>query len=266
MVTNFHVINNINENTQIIANKMSEDGEIQSHIMTLNKVSALYDLALLSTETPVKDYLNLKWESIDPNKDSFFLTGYPKGKFITTPLNYQESLWGHKILSFYRDAQLGQLIGASGGPITDQNAEVAGVNYAGTENFIFAVSNFALNDFLREDHSTCLSSSSEEENCIHKELTQLVARAEQGDTFAQYKLKTNNSFRHLFNKRIALQEFITENRNLNHAKVQMIEALNIYTQEPNPENHKQHLTTVEAYQKQIEVYNKVAGKLKQLSN
>ena len=263
MITNFHVIHNINKNTQIMANKELENGEIESRTMTLVKVSAFYDLALLSTETPSTNYVEVKLPNIEPKRDSFFLIGYPNKRFINIPINYQESLWSQIILSFYRDTQLGDLQGASGGPIIDQNGNVAGVNHAGTDDSILAVSNTALKDFLTNNHTDC-SILSEEENCIHNELNKLAKMADQGDTFAQYKFQFNNNYNNLFKKRIAFQKLITEIRKLNHIKFQLINSANDYIKRPTEEHFNQYRQNSEDYRQQSQIYNQAVEELSQI--
>ena len=262
MITNFHVIHNINENTEIISNRSLENGEIEFNKMELLKVSALYDLALLSAKKKTKHYLDLKLKPIEPKTDSFFLIGYPDRRFIKTFINYQGSLWNQKVISFYRDEKLGDLKGSSGGPIIDQKGRVAGVNYAGTENLIVAVSNTALEDFLNGNALDCSSLS--KEDCIHKELSFLDQLANRGHDFAKYTIQFNGNYENLMKKRAAFKSLIENKNLLNEVEAQLIDSLNKFNKNKTEENQNQYIKNFEDYKQQTEIYNSAVEQLKHI--
>lgn len=263
MITNFHVIDSTNEHIEIISNRDSENSkDLLINKMKVLKVSSLYDLALLESETESPYFLDLKQEKINLNKDSFFLLGYPDNRFILSLVQYNSSQLGRKLFLFNRKAELGNLTGASGGPIIDQKGEVVAVNQSGSDEISIGISHSIVHRFLSGDNRDCSEISLEE--CLQEEWLLLDRAYRNGESMAKHRISVNKSYEHWLNKKEALSRLIENRQRLNQLEEELASALERYSREKNAENKNFYQSVLERYENQIEAYNENVAELNRL--
>lgn len=217
LITNFHVIDGVTEDVDIILEKNIGRKRKLTKKAYLLEVSSVYDLALLKVNEDVDHYLNIRKTPVDFKTESkFHLIGYPSGIFVTTPLFYKESELDGGIVNFSRYSSI-KGSGSSGGAVVDSNGEVIGVNYAGSDTYssASAISTKSLNDFLNGNSREC--EYRQEEVCIDDDWYHLEETALKGDIFSDDKLNifkqgygsfknARNLFKKYINKRDDLHE------------------------------------------------------------
>ncbi|MBC6415335.1 MAG: trypsin-like peptidase domain-containing protein [Bdellovibrionales bacterium] len=259
MITNFHVIQNLNENTDILSNRDSKElNKILLNKMKVVKVSALYDLALLKSSKKVKDYLKIKKSPIDLNLDSFFLLAYPGNRFISIPVEYHSSQFNRKILIFNREIELGSLKGSSGAPIIDQNAKVVGVKYAGMDSLSISTPFSIVNDFLNGNNRDC--SNLDIEECLNEEWLSLKEAYQKGNVIARYRLSIE-SYQQWANKRNQLKELINIRKKLTRMGTDLKKILTLYNKKNSLEIFKDYEAQLQIYNEKLEKYNKMLSEL-----
>ena len=256
MVTNFHVIQDAIENTEIISNRDSKElNKVIFNKMNVLKVSAIYDLAILESETTVENYLSIKKKPFSLfEKDKFFLLAYPDDRFIFTSIQYNSSQKNQQLLLFNRNAELGDLKGGSGGPIVDQNLEVVGVNQAGTSELSIAVSYSVLTDFLNGNNRDCSQLSLE--NCFKQEWLFLEETYAKGNSMAAHRMSFNDTYQQWFEKRQKLGKIINIRGDLNQIGKKLTKALNSYNQKKTNDNRREYEELLNSYDELIEKYNR----------
>ena len=260
MVTNFHVIDYANQHIEIISNKDSENSnELLINNMKLLKVSSLYDLALLESETESPYFLNIKTEPIQPNKDSFFLLGYPDNRFIFSPVQYNSSHLDRRLILFDRKTSLGQLTGTSGGPIIDQNGNVVAVNQSGSDEISIGISSTILNSFLNGNNRDCSEISLDE--CLQEEWSFLDRAYQDGNLMAKHRIATSKSYENWLNKKEKLNQLIENREEINRLEEKLAEALEDYGRDKTVENRDSYKRILEEHKKQVELYNKTVSDL-----
>ena len=263
MITNFHVIDSINEHIEIISNRDSEaSGELIINKMKILKVSSIYDLALLESENKSPYFLNVKKEAIDKNRDTFFLLGYPDNRFIFSQIQYNGSQLNRKLLLFDRKEELGRLTGASGGPIIDQNGELVAVNQSGSDEISIGVSHLILDHFLNENNRDCSEVSLEK--CLHEEWLYLDRSYRDGDLMAVHRVSVNKSYKHWLSKKEKLNQLIEQRRELNQIEEELVERLDSFNRNQTRENKDSYEKAIKKYQSEVSVYNKIVSELNQI--
>ena len=263
MITSFHVIDSINEHIEIISNRDSETSdELMINKMKLLKVSSTYDLALLESENKSNYFLNIKKEAIDKNRDTFFLLGYPDNRFIFSQIQYNGSQLNRKLFLFDRKEELGQLTGASGGPIIDQNGEIVAVNQSGSNAISIGVSHLILNHFLNGNNRDCSKVSLEK--CIQEEWLYLDRSYRDGNLMAKHRMSVNRSYKHWLNKKEKLNQLIEQRQRLNKIEEELAEKLGFFNKNQNKENKDSYEESREKYQNEVLFYNKIVSELNQL--
>ena len=252
LITNFHVIyNHLNQHTKIIASKKSPDGVIFNKLKLL-KVSAIYDLALLESETPVKHYLSIENRNTYSKKDSFFLIAYPKNLFIRAPLIFHNSYFDSHLLSFQKKVRLDSA-GASGGPIINKKGNVIAVNWAGNELFISSISNKALNHFLDESNRDCSPLSSED--CISKEWLFLEKLSKKEDKLSQYILSSGLNLSQWQEKKQLLKNLTEHKQKLTETEINLTKAFNQLHNNSEDKYLSKLKDALEEYEAAVENYN-----------
>ena len=220
-VTNFHVVANSQLKTEIQLINLEGDRFVKAR---LEQVSALFDLALLKSEEPSENPLLIRTQALDHAKETFRLFGYPDNRFIKANLTFLTEMFNGHILEFSYQKALGNLSGASGGPVMDARGLVAGVHHAGskTRNRAHVISLKALHAFLNGEGRRC---SSHAESCIDAELQFLDRKRREGHPLLQYiheTLKVN----HLFEKRELYKKFLSAKESAFEAAEELTEAVN----------------------------------------
>ena len=254
MVTNFHVIQNAIEKTDIISNRDSEKlNKVIFNKMKVLKVSAIYDLAILESKKTVEDYLTIKSPSSSFKQDKFFLLAYPDNRFIFTSIQYNSSQQNQQLLLFDRNLELGSLKGGSGGPIVDQNLEVVGVNHAGTDELSIAVSHSVLTSFLDGNNRDCSKLSLED--CFTKEWLFLEEAYAKGNSMAAHKMSFNETYQQWFKKRKKLRKIIDVREELNQIVKKLIKSLNSYNKNNTNDNLREYEELLSSYNEILKKYN-----------
>ncbi|MBC6415334.1 MAG: serine protease [Bdellovibrionales bacterium] len=263
MVTNFHVIQDLNENIKIFSKKDSKNlSNPLINKMKVVKISAFYDLALLKSSEKVKDYLKIKKSPIDLNLDSFFLLAYPQSKFLLIPVRYNTSQYGDKIFTFNRNINLNKLKGSSGAPIIDQNAKVIGVKYGTTDSQSFTSSFSALTDFLNGNNRDC--SNLDIEECLNEEWLSLKEAYQKGNPLAEYRVSSLISYEKDINKRDKIKEIIDLRKKMSKVIKEVRQLNNLYKKEKSQELYIKYLDQIQIYNEQIEKHNVLVSDLNKL--
>ena len=265
MITNFHVIDNINKNTEIVCNRdKSADETIWTNAKLL-KVSSIYDLALLESEKSFDSYLTIRDTTPDLVRHGrFFLFAYPDNRFISTKLKYYTDRFNKNIFIFHRDFLLGSLKGSSGGPVVDENGELVAVNHAGSSKQVIAISFKALNDFLNGNHRDCLKYPSSEE-CIEREWEYLKQADEKGYGLAQYKLSFGDNYARWLKKRQVFKHFIETQNRLNQEEAELIKSQIKWERSQKDADLIKYNEQVQGYNQVVREYNQAVSNLNQLA-
>ena len=192
-VTNFHVVSAILSGSRSFTDiSLSQEGN--DSVLKIKKiiaVSASHDLALLETEKPVTNYLRLRENPLIPS-EKLFLIAYPSSAFIeikkTGDIFYEDD----RTYSFPTDNS--SMMGASGGPVLDEQRQVAGVAFRTLHNLLHTIKTNHLQELIAgnigircdELLSTVVSFFNKE--CIKKEIERLKQLAEEGSMYAQNRL------------------------------------------------------------------------------
>ena len=264
MITNFHVIDSANQHVAIISNKNSEDSENGLLIkdMEVVAVSAVYDLALLRSDTAHDSFLEIRKSPLNSKSDSFFLLAYPDNDFILSPLQFNSSQLKHQLLKFNRNIKLGKLKGASGGPIIDQNAEVVAVNQSGNTDISIGISKSILSDFLEGNHRDCSDISLED--CLQQEWLHLKNSYESGNLMAKHRMDVNQGYTKWLNKNQKFQELIEKRQKLNEVKELYVDAQKAYHRNDSEENQKTFNNLENQYSQLFESYDQTRIELNQI--
>ena len=271
IVTNFHVITNIDGNTEITFNRdesINLDFFAQARLL---RVSSIYDLALLQVEGDKKmdKWLSVKPSVSDPAGKPFFLFGYPDTRFVKLKLDFYEYA-NDSVVRFKRDDSAGQLSGASGGPVMDEEGFVAGVFHAssasssaGQAAYASAIWTNALNDFLNGNGRDC--SQITEEECVNQEWIYLEQNARAGNhSLARYELGLFGEYAKWRNKRDAFKSFTRNLAVFNSAMDDALTALDQYNENRSRNNYEDYLSAVEDLQEAEGNLNHSLNVLRQL--
>ena len=185
-VTNFHVISGLLDKSSLEDISLSQEGNSRKlKIKRIIALSAFYDLATLETEQEVSDYLSLSGEAVPQQEENLYVIGYPKGSF---------KIMKKTSSSFYQDSQsytinIGyfEIHGGSGSPVLNEQSQVSGVFYQGSENFPQAVKINHLRNLL-EQKTGLVCDNLDPKSCIKSEIENLKKLAKQGYASAQFKL------------------------------------------------------------------------------
>lgn len=256
IVTNFHVITNIDGNTEITVNR---DKSMSSNFFSrarLLRVSSIYDLALLQIdgEKKMDKWLSVRSSVSEPRGKNFFLLGYPDTRFVKLKLDFHEYAdpVDPVVARFTRGDSAGQLSGASGGPIIDEGGLVAGVFHASSTPsdtqpaYASAIWTNALNDFLlNRNGRDCLKEISEEE-CVNKEWMHLERNAQTGSyRLAEYGHGLFGEYDQWRRKRDAFKNFTRDLAEYNSALDDALTALEEYDTSGTDINFRKYESAIE---------------------
>jgi len=263
MITNFHVIDMANDKVKIISNKDSEESEtLVINEMKVLKVSLIYDLALLRSENASDHFIPVRKRAIDTIKDSFFLLGYPGNRFIFSEVFYNGSHLNRNLLLFNRKQELGQLTGASGGPIIDQKGELVAVNQSGSDEIAIGVSHSLLENFLNGNNNDCSQQILEE--CLKEEWLYLEQIYRSGNQMAKHRLSLSKSYEQWLNKKEKLNQLISQREKINIIEEELVKKWDDFNNRNTLENQNSYEKTKQQYEEATSVYNQIASELNEL--
>ena len=185
-VTNFHVILPMIEEEEVVIFLDQKNNPPRKEVTRILKVSALYDLALLETESPVPSYLPTGNQLPQPTQpdEALFLSGYPLGKF--QDIRKTRIFVDHEYF-YYFPVNLYSLEGASGSPVVNKKEQLVGILKAGDSNFLFSIKSKYLWELL-EGNTGLDCASTTMKDCLAEEIENLKEKAEQGHALAQCNL------------------------------------------------------------------------------
>ena len=186
-ITNFHgvgILDLESENFNDIE-LYQEDTLSPLKINRLVSISALFDLALLETSTPVDSYLTVN-NLVPAITDDLFTTGYPHGILTTQQKTGSLLGWEHYYYFITNQSPFESTHGVSGSPVLNERGEVVGVNFSGIQNIIFAINPDKIEQLITNEIGTNCSSFDSIKNCIDNELNFVENEMHKGNELAQY--------------------------------------------------------------------------------
>lgn len=123
-------------------------GRRKIYIKRIQRISALHDLALISTphEAPVDNYLTITTAVPDSTEDMYVIRRFEDHLRVTKKQGTHFSLHNREY-GFFTNRY--NMQGTSGSPLLNKNGNVNGLIVAGSGNYVNAISNEILIDFLQ---------------------------------------------------------------------------------------------------------------------
>lgn len=186
-VTNFHGVGSLNlEDEKFDEIQLYQQEQLSPlKIKQLVAISALFDLAILETHTPVDSYLAINGQAPTSYKDLFTI-GYPHNTLIIQKKTGNLLNWEHNYCFLINQSAFEDSNGSSGSPVLNQQGEVAGVIYSGIFNLQNSINPDKIEQLIANEIGTNCTHFDNIKSCIDNELNFVENEIQQGNGFAQY--------------------------------------------------------------------------------
>ena len=186
-VINFHGVGSLNlesENFEEI--ELYQQNTLSPiKIKRLVGVSALFDLAILETETPVNSYLDINTKAPSSNTNLFTI-GYPQGTLIIQQKTGNLLSWKHNYCFLSSQYPAANSNGSSGSPVLNEKGEVVGIIHAGISNLLNSINPDKIKQLITNEIGTGCTHFDNIKSCVESEMDSMENEMQEGNAFAQY--------------------------------------------------------------------------------